>query len=109
MKLRVGDLVLVTGGKDAGREGKVTKVIPKRRFIGSDQSRVIVENINRYKRHTPRRGEGKPGSVVERDRPIPVSNVALVCPKCKQVTRVGYIENREGVKVRICRKCKGEL
>lgn len=102
MKLKVADVVSVTSGKDKGREGKVARVIPLRHL-------VIVEGVNKYKRHLRRRGKDQPGSIIERERPLPVANVALICPQCKQPTRVGYRENREGKKVRICRKCEREL
>lgn len=102
MKLKVGDQVLITAGKDQGREGKITKVIP-------DKQQVVVEGMNVYKRHLKSRGQSQPGQIIERERPLPVANLALKCPKCKQQTRVGYRVSREGDKVRICRKCEGEV
>ncbi|MBI2008344.1 50S ribosomal protein L24 [Candidatus Amesbacteria bacterium] len=99
LKLKKGDWVKVTAGKDRGREGKVERV-------GMDK--ILIGGVNQYKKHVKSQGEGKPGEMVTRDRPLPVGNVALVCPKCKQQTRVGYKFINEK-KVRICRKCKNEI
>lgn len=99
MKIKKGDLVKVTAGKDKGREGKVERV-----WI----DKILVPGVNQYKKHVKPQGEGRPGEIVTLSRPLPVGNVALVCPKCKQQTRVGYkfINDK---KVRICRKCKNEI
>jgi large subunit ribosomal protein L24 len=102
MKLKVGDTVLVTTGKDKGREGKISQVLPR-------SERVVIEGINIYKRHLKPRGQSQPGQIVERARPLPVANVSLKCLRCRQQTRIGYQLNREGKKVRICRKCKSEI
>jgi len=102
MKIKVGDQVLVTAGKDKGKRGKVTKILPR-------SSRVIVEKANIYVRHIKPKGKGQPGQILKRERPLTVANVAIVCPKCKQQTRVGYSIDREGKKVRVCRKCEGEI
>lgn len=102
MKLKIGDLVSVTSGKDSGREGKITHVLPA-------ESLVVVEGVNRYKRHIKPKGQGQKGQIVQRTRPIDVAKVALICPKCKQLTRVGYRIDNEGGKVRICRKCEEQI
>lgn len=99
MKIKKGDLIRVTAGKDRGREGKVERAWP---------DKILVPGVNQYKKHVKPQGEGKPGEIVTLARPLPVGNVALVCPKCKQQTRVGYkfINDK---KVRVCRKCKNEI
>jgi len=102
MKLRKGDIVLITSGKDSGQEGKIALVLPK-------ESKIIVEGVNKYKKHIKPRGEGQTGSIQDRERPINIANVAFMCPKCKQATRLGYKVTREGKKVRICRKCEQDL
>lgn len=102
MKLKKGDQVLVTAGKDKGKRGKVIKILPRSR-------RVVVEKANIYVRHIKRRGKDQPGQILKRERPLTAANVALVCPKCKEQTRVGYKIDRDGKKVRVCRKCKGEI
>ncbi len=101
MKIRKGDKIKVTAGKDRGKEGTVDRVWPK-------DSKVSVSGVNVFKRHLKPRGQGQKGGIVDVSRPLPESNVALICPKCKQVTRVGFkITAKE--KVRICRKCGQEL
>jgi large subunit ribosomal protein L24 len=104
LKLRRGDLVEVLTGKDVGRRGRVLDVIP-------DEGRLIVEKINMVKRHTkPRPVKGSrgaqmtPGGVIEKEAPMRVDNVALVCPRCNQPTRVGYRFADNGDKIRHCRR-----
>lgn len=101
MKLRKGDTVLVTGGKDKDRRGKIVRVLP-------DLEKVVVEGVNKYKKHLKPRGKDQPGSIIERERPLPVANVSLICPKCKEQTRVGH-EMKKDKKVRICKKCGEEI
>ena len=100
MKLKIGDEILVTAGKDKGRRGKIERVFPK-------EGRILVPGLNVYKRH--RRGlAGKKGGIIEFSRPLPVSGVAFVCPHCGKQTRVGF-KILSGGKVRICRKCKRQI
>jgi len=99
MKIKKGDLVKITAGKDRGREGKVERAWP---------DKILVPGVNQYKKHVKPQGEGKPGEIVTLSRPLAIGNVALICPKCKQQTRVGYKFINEK-KVRICRKCKNEI
>jgi large subunit ribosomal protein L24 len=101
MKIRKGDKVRVMAGKDVGKEGVVEKVLPK-------QQKVLVANVNLFKRHLKPRAEGQKGQIVEVPRPLAVAKVALICPKCQQVTRVGYAVNGKQ-KSRICKKCKMEI
>lgn len=101
MKLRKGDKIRVTAGKDRGKEGPVEKVWPA-------INKVTVTGVNVYKRHTKARAQGQKGGIMDFLRPLPESNVALICPKCKQVTRVGYEISKKD-KVRICRKCGQEI
>jgi len=97
MKIKKGDKVKIIAGKDRGREGVVEKVMPKRR-------KVVVTGYNLYKKHIRPRREGEKGGVIEIARPLDIAKIALICPKCKKATRVGYkIQGRE--KFRICRKC----
>jgi large subunit ribosomal protein L24 len=104
LKIRRGDQVEVLTGKDVGRRGKVLEVIPTER-------RLIVEKINMVKRHTkPRPVKGSrgaqmtPGGVIEKEAAIRVDNVALVCPRCNEPTRVGYRIADNGDKIRHCRR-----
>ncbi len=101
IKLKKGDLVKVIAGKDRGRQGKVERVLPK-------EGRVLVPGINQYKKHRKPQGEGRPGEILTLARPLPLGNVALLCPKCKQPTRVGYRFDSIN-KIRVCRKCDADI
>jgi large subunit ribosomal protein L24 len=101
MKLRKGDQVRVLAGKDIGKEGEVTRVLP-------DRDRVIVEGINLAKRHQKPTRSTMQGGIIDKDMPIHVSNLAILCSRCGP-TRIGYRFNPDGAKVRVCRKCGGDL
>jgi large subunit ribosomal protein L24 len=100
LKLKKNDRVMVTSGKDKGKIGKILK-------ISSDRTRVVVEKVNMIKRHTRPSRKGK-GGIVEKEAPIHISNVSIICGKCAEVSRVGKKVLEDGSSVRICRKC-GEL
>jgi large subunit ribosomal protein L24 len=97
MKLKKGDEVVVLAGKDLGRRGTISRVIP-------NSDKVIVDGINMVKRHTKPRGQVMQGGIIDKEMPIHVSNVALWCKDCGP-TRIGYHIADDGTKRRICRKC----
>ncbi len=101
MKIKKGDTVIVTTGKDKGRQAKVEKV-----FLSAGT--ILVPGLNQYKKHRKPQGENTPGEIITLSRPYDVSKVALICPKCKQQTRVGYkiLDNK---KQRVCRKCDATI
>ena len=101
MKIKTGDTVLIISGKDRSKTGKVTEVFPK-------DNKIIVEGLNIVKKHVRAKREGEKGQRVEVPRPFDVSNVKLICPKCKKATRVGHRIIGK-IKVRICNKCKQEI
>ncbi|MBU1085568.1 MAG: 50S ribosomal protein L24 [Candidatus Beckwithbacteria bacterium] len=101
MKLKVNDTIKVTLGKDRGKTGKIEKIFPKKNM-------VQVPGINVYKKHLKAQGESKPGGIIDLVKPMYVSKVALICPKCQKITRVGY-QGQGKKKVRICKKCKAIL
>ena len=104
-RVKTGDTVRVIAGKDKGAEGKVLRVNPK-------GNRVVVERVNIMKKHQRAMQAGRrqiqPG-IVEFEGEINLSNVMPICPACNQPTRVGFRVDADGRKVRICRKCDGEL
>ncbi|MCK4453995.1 50S ribosomal protein L24 [Candidatus Parcubacteria bacterium] len=107
MKIKKGDQVLIISGKDRARKGKVLQVIPK-------EERVLVEGINIRKKSVRPKKSGEKGQIVEMPGPISISNLKLICPKCKKATRVEYkiIKSKEGskrTKIRICKKCQSEI
>ena len=101
MKLKKGDNIKVVRGKDKGKEGKIEKVFPK---LG----RVLVGNINLYKRHLKARSETQPSEIVTLTKPLSEENVILVCPKCHKTTRVGYKIEKD-IKLRVCKKCNSDI
>lgn len=96
-KFKINDTVKITTGKDKNQTGKVTKILFK-------ENKVIVEGKNTYKKHIKAKGNQK-GEVVVLERPLFVAKIALICPKCKKQTRVGFNGESKN-KVRICLKCK---
>ena len=99
--IRRNDNVVVTTGKDRGKRGRVLKVLP-------EKNRLIVEGVNFIKRHTkPNPQRQIKGGVMEREAPLHVRCVQLVCPECGKPTRIGRRLLGDGRKVRICRKCEG--
>jgi large subunit ribosomal protein L24 len=101
MKIKKGDRVKVLSGKDRGKEGEVMRAIPS-------QGKVIVEGVNRVKKNQRQTRATMQGGIIDKDMPIHASNVALICGSCG-ATRTGYRLVEGGKKVRICRKCQGDL
>ncbi len=101
MKIKKGDKVIITSGKDRGKTGKIVRVVP-------DAKRIAVEGLNLVKRHLRPRRQGQKGQVVSRERLMNAASVALICPSCGKPTRVGYRITGNG-KIRICRKCNAEI
>ena len=100
-RIKKGDEVIVTAGKDKGKRGDVVRVMG---------DKVVVSNVNIIKRHTkPNPGRQIKGGVVEREAPVHASNVQIVCPTCGKPTRIGYRKDEEGRSVRVCRKCGGDV
>jgi large subunit ribosomal protein L24 len=101
MKLRKGDRVRVLAGKDIGKEGEITRVL-------RDDDRVIVDGVNVAKKHQRATRATMQGGIIDKDMPVHVSNVAILCSTCGP-TRIGYRFDPDGTKVRVCRKCGGDL
>ncbi len=101
--LKKNDKVIVLTGKEKGRIGTVLKVDAEKR-------RAVIEKVNMVKRHTRPGGGGKnaQGGIIEKEAPIHLSNLMLVCNKCTEPSRIGKRILEDGSKVRICKKC-GEL
>ena len=103
-KIRKGDKVTVTTGRDKGKVGRVLQILP-------DKHRVLVEHVMMVKKHTrPNPAKQIKGGIAEREASIAISNVQLMCPSCNAPRRVGFREERDQQgrrlrAVRICRKC----
>lgn len=101
IKLRKGDRVRVLRGKDRGATGEVMKVIPKK-------DKVIVDGVNRVKKHQKATRATMQGGIIDKDMPIPASAVAVICGSCGP-TRIGYRMTDDGAKLRTCKKCGSDL
>ncbi|MGQ0616639.1 MAG: 50S ribosomal protein L24 [Acidimicrobiia bacterium] len=102
MKIRKGDRVRVLTGKDRGKEGTVSRVLPR-------EDKVIVDGVNIAKKHQKPTRAMQQGGIIDKDMPIPVSNVAVLSPKDNRPTRVGYRFDDAGNKVRIARRTGEDL
>lgn len=100
-KLKKGDEVIVTAGKDKGKRAKIEKVFPTR-------TSVRLPGVNIFKRHIKKRDEKHPGGIIDFPRPLPFGSVALICPKCNKPTRVGFSLTKDK-KIRICKRCSAQL
>ena len=101
MKLKKGDHVRVLQGKDRGKEGEVMRAFPA-------EGKVIVQGVNMAKRHQRPTRATMQGGIIDKDMPIPVENVAVVCSTCG-ATRVGFRFDDAGRKIRVCKKCGSDL
>jgi large subunit ribosomal protein L24 len=101
LDIRKNDKVMVIAGREKGKIGTVLKVIPLK-------DRAVVEKLNMVKRHTRAGGKSAQGGIIEKESPIHVSNLMLVCGKCAEPARIGKKVLEDGSKVRFCKKC-GEI
>jgi len=104
MHIKTNDTVIVLTGKrdDKGKQGKVMSVDPK-------AGKVLVEGVNVAKRHKKPRKQGEPGGIISKETPVYASKVMRVCPKCSKPTRPAHRFNKDGEKVRVCKKCDAEI
>lgn len=98
MKIRKNDTILVIAGRERGKKGRVLRVLPQ-------DGRLLVEGINMVTRHLRARRPAIQGGRVEREAPLFVSSVMLLCNKCQQPARIGFRLLSDGRKVRVCRAC----
>lgn len=98
MKIRKGDKIKIMAGKDKGKDGVIDRAYPK-------QNKILIQGINLIKRHIKKNQELPEGGIVDIPKPVQVSSVMLICPKCSKTTRVGF-ELDKNKKVRSCKKCK---
>jgi large subunit ribosomal protein L24 len=100
--VRKGDTVLVTAGKDRGKRGKVLRVHP-------GKGTALVERVNLLKKHTrPNPQKNIKGGILERESPIRMDNLQVICPSCGEAARTGSHRTDEGAK-RFCKKCDTEM
>ena len=101
-KIRKGDMVRVIAGKDKGKEGEVIRALPQK-------GRVVVEKVNMIKKAQRPTQANPQGGIMSMEAPLNVSNVMLVCPQCKEATRVGHRFDEAGKKHRVCKKCGKDI
>lgn len=97
-------------GKDRGKTGKVSSVLNDQAARGWNKKtvKVVVEGLNKVKRHQRARKQGQKGQIIEVERPVNISTVQLVCSSCGKPTRVGHKKEGEN-KMRICKKCQAQI
>jgi large subunit ribosomal protein L24 len=98
LKLKKNDEVQITAGKDKGKKGRIERV-----YV--DAGRVLLPGLNLFKRHMKKQDEQHPGGIISMPRPVPIGNVALICPKCGKMARVGFVIKGKN-KMRQCKRCK---
>ena len=97
--IRKNDQVLVSTGKDRGARGRVLRVL-------ASEGKAIVERVNMIKRHTrPNPNKGIQGGILEREAPIQISNLKVICPECDKASRLGRRRLEDGRGVRVCKNC----
>nr|WP_181382949.1 50S ribosomal protein L24 [Sporomusa sphaeroides] len=101
MHVKKGDKVVVLSGKDKGKEGKIVEALPKK-------GKVVIEGVNKVKRHTKPSQKAPQGGIIVKEAPIASAKVMLVCPACDKPTRIKKSQQASGSFVRACKKC-GEV
>ncbi len=97
--IKKNDTVVVTTGREKGKRGRVLSVYPSK-------DRLLIEKINMIKRHMKPTRKYAQGGIIEKEAPIHISNVMLICPKCDKPTRIGSTPLQDGKSVRVCKKCR---
>jgi large subunit ribosomal protein L24 len=98
LHIRKNDSVMVIAGRERGKTGKVLKVM-------ANENRALIERVNLMKRHARARGPQQTGGILEREAPIHISNLMVMCDKCNAPVRMGRKILTDGTKVRVCRHC----
>lgn len=102
LHVKKNDMVKVIAGKERGKTGKVLRVLP-------DKGRVVVESLNLIKRHTRPTQSQPDGGIIEREAPLSLSNVMLMCASCSEPARTGIRNLEDGSKTRYCKKCDASV
>ncbi len=100
LHVKKGDTVVVLSGKDKGKQGKIITAMPSK-------GQVVVEDVNKVKRHTKPSMKAPQGGILDKEMPLNACKVQLICPACNKATRIGH-KVVDGKNVRVCKKC-GEV
>ena len=101
-RIRRNDTVVVIAGRERGKSGKVLRVLP-------EKERAVVEHLNMIKRHSKGRGGQTAQGIIEREAPIHISNLMILCEKCSAPVRTGKKALDDGRTVRVCRRCGDQV
>jgi large subunit ribosomal protein L24 len=96
--IKKNDLIMVTKGREKGKSGRILRVIP-------EKGKVLVEKINMIKRHTRPHGQQRRGGILEKEAPLAIANVRLLCEKCNKPVRIRHRVVEGSKKARVCHKC----
>ena len=99
MGIKKNDSILVISGKEKGKRRRVLSVYPLKNSL-------LIEKINMIKKHMKPSRKYAQGGIIEKEAPIHMSNVMLICPKCNKPTRISNTSLQGGKKVRVCKKCR---
>lgn len=102
LHVKKNDMVKIIAGKERGKSGKVLRVFPAK-------GRLVVESLNMIKRHTRPTQLNPEGGIVEKEAPLSISNVMLICGSCNEATRTGIRTLEDGTKTRYCKKCDASV
>ena len=102
LHVKKDDMVKILAGKERGKTGKVLRVFPTK-------GRVVVESLNMIKRHSRPTQLNPEGGIIEKEAPLSISNVMLVCGSCNEATRTGIRKLEDGSKTRYCKKCNASV
>jgi large subunit ribosomal protein L24 len=101
-RIKKNDTVMVIAGRERGKTGKVLRVLP-------EKGRALIEQLNMVKRHQKARGPQSASGIVEKEAPLHLSNLMIMCDKCNAPVRMGKRELDDGHSVRVCRRCGEQL
>lgn len=101
-RIRRDDQVMVIAGKERGKQGQVHDVL-------RSQERIVVQGVNMVKRHRRQTDQRTPAGIIEKEAPIHISNVKLVCSSCQKPVRIRFRVRTDGTKVRVCRSCNEDI
>ncbi len=101
-KIKREDRVVVLVGRERGKQGQVRQVLAR-------ENRVIVSGVNMVKRHQRPRTETTPAGIIEKEAPLQLSNVMVVCKSCNRPTRTSIRQRSDGTKIRVCKRCKADI
>jgi len=99
LSVKKNDTVLVIAGREKGKKGRVLSIYPSK-------GRLLIEKINMIRKHMKPTRKYAQGGIIEKEAPLHISNIMLICPKCNKPTRISNTHLQEGRRVRMCKKCR---